>query len=180
MNSSHLTDDQLQSYLDRNPTAGGIEDHLKSCARCRQALAAYRSLYSAMAEDPGVRLAPDFAEAVMARLPRREAVAEHESIRRLNIRDSIAAFAAFMVFLAAAIYFLKPTLLAGSLAGWFGLSNLSGNQFFNDVSGYITRLNINTALILFVLLALVGIGFIDHIITRHRRQQKPISYLISI
>lgn len=180
MSSSHLTDEQLQSYLDGNQAGGGIEDHLKSCARCRQALAAYKSLYSAMADDPGVRLAPNFADAVMARLPRHDAIAEHESIRRLNVRDSIAVFAAFIAFLAAAIYFLKPTSFAETLTGWFGLSNLSGNQFFSDVAGHISKLNINTAFILFVLLALVGIGLIDHIITRHRQQQKPISYLISI
>ena len=64
----HLTDELIQDYLDGNlsESAGAIDEHIRSCNSCRAELDRYRSLSTALSEDVGFELSPDFASEVVA------------------------------------------------------------------------------------------------------------------
>lgn len=63
----HPTDEQLQQYLDQklNTDVQDIDMHLAVCADCRNKMATYQSVYSALATDPVPVLSPGFSRRVM-------------------------------------------------------------------------------------------------------------------
>jgi hypothetical protein len=179
VNHPHLTDDQLQDFLDSNiPGSDPIVAHLDGCPRCRQALAAYKGLYSAMEKEAAMELPCDFADAVMERLPQEQAAHQLSVPSRLHIKDSMAVFVAVAAAIAAAVYFLGPDVLLKPFTALFGSSQLPENQFLTDVSGYLSQLNFSTLTVIFAILTFAGIGAVDRIIAHRREHRKPISYLI--
>jgi hypothetical protein len=58
---NHLTDEQLQNYLDKNATNSKINDHLENCEQCRQNLHAYQKLYGILNNEN----IPDLSDAVI-------------------------------------------------------------------------------------------------------------------
>jgi hypothetical protein len=71
MERQHLTDDDLQNFLEVKDSPGRreVQDHLKACARCRKALEGYRRLSEMLGRDPGYRLPSHFITRVMESLP---------------------------------------------------------------------------------------------------------------
>ena len=98
---THLREDTIQAYLDRELTPAQRDEakaHIRRCAECREALAEYRRMYGALAEDVGFELPDDFA----ARTARR---AERSSLLdNLTAWGSLASAAAVVVFVA--VYYL--------------------------------------------------------------------------
>jgi len=68
MEINHLTDEQIQDFVDGNLEDENleIESHLHSCADCAREVAHYRKLSSMLAEETGFELSPDFASEVLA------------------------------------------------------------------------------------------------------------------
>jgi predicted anti-sigma-YlaC factor YlaD len=66
----HLTDDEIQAYLDLRAEglAPDLMDHLETCGTCRAAVRAYQALYARLADDRGFEAPPGFAANVIARL----------------------------------------------------------------------------------------------------------------
>jgi hypothetical protein len=179
VSQNHLTDTQLQDYLDDNISkADPIAVHLNSCRHCQQALAVYKNLYTAIEKDPGFDLSPAFAEAVINRLPNIQPVAESTDSARFHVKDSIVLFIAVAAAIAAAIYFINPEVLIKQLTGWMELPTLPENQILNEANGYFSQLNLGATTIIFAVLTFAGIGIIDRIIAHRRHQQKPVSFLV--
>lgn len=67
----HLTDEELQDYLDGNTPEmkAAIEEHLEICASCRENMQIYEGLYTRLRDESGISLSPDFAETVIAKIP---------------------------------------------------------------------------------------------------------------
>lgn len=101
MKFQHLTELQVQAYLDDSPESQPllVEAHLEECARCRANVDAYRSLYTSLASEEPPSLPTGFSRAVLGRLPL-------ASTRRFELK------AGDMTVLAAAV---GAILLAGSL-----------------------------------------------------------------
>lgn len=53
MELRHLTDEEIQDYLDGNVPSGNryVQEHLRKCERCRKALLEYQSLYLGLKKD---------------------------------------------------------------------------------------------------------------------------------
>lgn len=73
MGLKHLSDDEIQSYLDGNlrEQEESIAEHLALCEQCRDELQVYRALYSGLTDAPVESLAPGFSDRVLAGLPNR-------------------------------------------------------------------------------------------------------------
>ena len=103
MSDTHLTDDQIQSYLD-NPEITNrekIEQHLSICSICRQAVAQYRALYTDLQKDFAPAFSRNFSKNVITALSGSE-----ENRWQRYESGFIAAF--FLVGIAVSFYFLNP------------------------------------------------------------------------
>ena len=107
----HLSEDQLQSYLDgtENTRRQEMEAHLAACLQCQRALAAYRQVFSVLAQPPETSLSPSFAAQVA-----REAYSTASESSQLTewILFGISAVAG----LAVTIYLLMSSLSQEYLA----------------------------------------------------------------
>jgi len=67
---NHLTDYEIQEYLD-NPAAANaqaVQTHFNNCQQCRQQLALYQQIFSALPEEPETVLPHNFAEQITERV----------------------------------------------------------------------------------------------------------------
>jgi hypothetical protein len=178
VSQAHLNDNQLQDYLDGNIKAGDpAVIHLETCPQCQKALAVYRGLYSVIEKTPEPQLAPDFAEAVMQRLPQKYPVTAPAENGGFRIKDSLIMFIAAAVMIAAGIYFIRPDLWLKSFSG-LTAPRIPQSQLLNDTTGFLSQINVSYLTIIFIVLTFAGIAIVDHIITRRRRHHKTISFLV--
>jgi hypothetical protein len=66
MGSSHITEEDIQNYLDHNPLSNetSFHFHLKRCEHCQNSMMEYRLLYGDLKREPDVRLSEHFAATV--------------------------------------------------------------------------------------------------------------------
>jgi predicted anti-sigma-YlaC factor YlaD len=66
----HLTDEEIQAYLDgpRGKADADLRQHLETCRQCREALQDYGALYRRLADDAAFVLPPDLADSVLTRM----------------------------------------------------------------------------------------------------------------
>lgn len=66
----HLTDDEIQDYLDHNPQANDseIKIHLSECPVCSESLMLYQNIYTELSEEHEINLSPGFAAKVVGSL----------------------------------------------------------------------------------------------------------------
>ncbi|MCP4568892.1 MAG: hypothetical protein GY841_15055 [FCB group bacterium] len=175
---NHLTDNQLQEILDGNIASNDPQMvHLDDCIQCREALAFYKTLGAELSQEIEVDLSADFADQVMTQLPPEIAPATTRPYPRFIIRDRMVVFAAFAAFLATAIYFLKPATLLKAFGGLKPAVDPSNSQWLSTISDYFSAWNINPVMVVMAALAIITIGVLDQIISRHRKQRGLISFL---
>lgn len=66
----HLSDDEIQAYLDGAPPAldRDLKVHLETCAACQNAVGQYKTLYAGLADDTAYDVPSDLAQTVVSRL----------------------------------------------------------------------------------------------------------------
>ena len=72
---THLTDDQLNEYLDAalpDSARRSFEAHLEGCDQCQERLEALQYIFIGLASLPEARPSGDLTAAVLARLPQRQ------------------------------------------------------------------------------------------------------------
>ena len=73
MNIKHISDDEIQSFLDGIDMENRalIQEHLDSCSLCQNNLKTYQQLYQSISSAEISELSPDFSDRVMAELERK-------------------------------------------------------------------------------------------------------------
>jgi hypothetical protein len=179
MNDQHLTDDQIQGYLDRSIGQPGlIEAHLESCPRCRQALVDYEALYSGLNLEPELGLSANFADSVLAKIPEPIPVPDEKVAKRYTVRDSVFVFAAFAAALAAMLYMFEPGKLLKWFTGVSDLSFLAGIKMPSFLQEYISVLNNTPMMLVFIVLTIAAIAVIDHAVAQRKHHQKTASIVV--
>lgn len=98
----HLTDDELQRYLD-SPAAGRnsrMAAHLQTCSRCRHELETYRKLFGLLKSAPETSLSPHVQEEVMRCIegsPMQRRVSMEGVLFALAVLAGMGIFAYFVV-----------------------------------------------------------------------------------
>ncbi len=174
MANDHLTDQQLQDYLDgvvAPQHLSSLEGHLRHCHLCQAELRNYRLLYDELGASLPVELAPGFSARVM---------------KLIRIQKKKALFARIWEVLwpvgclAGAIAMMSRYVDLKSIATVF-IESLNPARYFD--STVITNLkvilleryNIRVDLIVFAGLTLIVIFLIDQFISKH--QSKNFSHL---
>jgi hypothetical protein len=171
--SEHLTDAEIQDYLDGNVDRdeSTLGAHLDSCSLCKKNLELYRCLYSGLSDDDGYELSVDFADKVVSSV----GLGDSRSLfpRYANVLVSIIGIVAAI---GALYYFTDmPKIIAGGAwLGWFD-SILKG-RIYASMAGYASSAGNTVSLIISGALALVTIWAVDRFMIRSKR--RPSSLVI--
>jgi hypothetical protein len=168
MQLKHLSDEEIQDYLDGNLSqeiALLAQQHLQVCQRCREALKQYESLYVELKEDKGFELSKGFPKAVLRRLP-----AEGEAESRFGFVNTLLVILGIIISVGVTLYYVDLRPLGKAFAHLlphreFGLGLL------DFIKGVLVGLNGNLGLLVFAVLTLLIIGGLDRLILgpRYRR-----------
>ena len=157
MMSNHLTEEQIQGYLDDQDRFDlkAIEEHLRVCASCQKSLEEYRKLYTALNTDLFSALPNNFSEQVVS-------VVSGSRESRWQLFESGFIIAFFLFVVAASIYFINPLAF---------LTNTATNIFIS-LSGFATKilpeLNGNLPIFIVAILIFLLVEVIDKKILRSR------------
>lgn len=161
MQLEHLTDEEIQDYLDENLSEKItllVRQHLEECHRCREALKQYQSVYVGLEDEKGFELSKVFARSVVNKLP-----AEGEAKSYLSLLNIFLALlgAAISIGITLRYVNLKPLgkaishLLPGKELG-IGLLDL--------MKGLLLGLNGNAGFVIIALLTLLFVAGLDRFI----------------
>jgi len=161
----HLTDEQLNEYLD-NETANRaeIETHLDSCDECAARLSALQALFADLDSLPEMTLSRDLA----ARFRPRPSLTVPQLPTWLTLTASLQAAAALVALIVAIPFFsiMLPQVEMPSFTTWFFEIQSLGTSWLDTISTFqmptfqpssIPTLEMST---LFIALAIVSIFWI--------------------
>ncbi len=161
MSIEHLTDEEMQRYLDGNISVENdeIRGHLEICQTCQDALELYRQVYAGLTDDRDLLLPGDFARRVTRELE------PHERARRLPEITGVAAAGAGLVLSAVVLYLLvgwQPIL------AFFSNLSLSRppflNTFVDAIGGQLAYLNGGLTIVLSGGIVLFFYGVVDRLL----------------
>lgn len=168
MQLKHLTDEEIQDYLDGNLSqeiALLAQQHLQVCQRCREALKQYEGLYLELKEDKGFELSKGFPKAVLRRLP-----AEGEAESRFGFVNTLLVILGIIISVGVTLYYVDLRPLGNAFAHLlphreFGLGVL------DFIKGILVGLNGNLGLLVLAVLTLLIIGGLDRLFfqPKHKR-----------
>jgi hypothetical protein len=165
MQLKHLTDEEIQDYLDGNlsrETTLQVKKHLQVCRRCREALKLYRSLYVGLEDDAGFELSKGFAKAVIRRLPAEAEAESHSGI--LNVLLIVVGVA---VSLGMTLYFIDLKPLGQALSDLLPGPEL-GTGLLDLVKGLLVGLNGNVEFLAIALLIFFLVASLDRLVFQPR------------
>ena len=160
----HLTDEQIQRYLDGNISRDSdAAHHLQHCPACMRQLELYREVYEGLHRDVGFELAPGFAESVMARLA---AVSEKSS--RVSLVGLILLVFGTVSVAGLALYFLEVKALTEMLASLSAIGVDFSSSFVESLRMATASLGVSMNIMLSSGLILLTFAAIDRILVRFR------------
>lgn len=160
----HLTDEQIQRYLDGDLSHDSdVAHHLHQCAVCRRKLQLYRQVYAGLEQDVGFQLTPGFAESVMARL-----VATPEKNSPISLAGLILIICGSVIMTGLALYFLGVRTLTEKLASLSAVAVGFGSSIVESLKAATASLGVTMDVALFTGLILLTFAAIDRILFRYR------------
>jgi len=173
MATEHLTDEQIQDYLDGNLSHDQVSiltEHFQSCQKCQTELAQYKSLCGVLKEDVAFDLSPSFSNAVMKAV---QADAKKALLARLwNLLLPIIGIA---VAIGVMIYYIDFKPFMKVFADSLNPGRYVDSAVLSELNPVLAKLNVNLNIIVFAGLSLLAVILIDYLISRHK--EKLFSYL---
>jgi hypothetical protein len=168
MQLEHLTDEEIQDYLDGNlssETTLQVDEHLQVCRRCRETLKHYQSLYVGLEDDTGFELSKGFAKAVIRRLPAQEEAKSHAGV--FNVLLMVLGVA---VSLGVTLYLIDLKPLGKALSDLLPGPEL-GTGLLDLAEGLLVELNGNVEFLAIALLIFFLVAGLDRLVfqPRYRR-----------
>ncbi|HOP07682.1 MAG TPA: hypothetical protein PLF13_10365 [candidate division Zixibacteria bacterium] len=165
----HLTDDEIQDYLDTGLNAIAVEQHLAECSDCREAVAAYRLIYTAAAEEPEIELSAQFTD----RLVERAVIAAKPEIvpASSSSRSYAGVFwaAGVAVMLAVLYYFTNSFDVISQLGIEYWTKFSEWTALMPSWTALWEKIGIRPDLILVPIIILALFGVLDHALRTARR-----------
>jgi predicted anti-sigma-YlaC factor YlaD len=158
----HLTDEEIQDFLDGNlspQNALSIQTHLGSCPACQQTLKQYQGLYAGLKSDQGFVLSPDFAKSVISKLP---AEAKAKSI--LDYAKTFLSVLGALFVVGVTLHFVGLRQLGRAWSHAFLPQYELSSTIIASIKSVLIGLNGNVGLLILALLALSIIAGLDHFV----------------
>ncbi len=168
---THLTDQDIQDYLDGNLSHSSrvfAEAHLETCEFCRETLKQYQSLYVGLKQDQGFDLPRSFAKSVVAKLPLAQ-----KAESGFNYSDILLGVLAILITAFTSLSYLDLGLLGKTLTHIPLPQFELGTTLVEAAKGLVAALQGNLSLLVVGILVLLVTGALDRILfqplLRHRR-----------
>jgi anti-sigma factor RsiW len=161
MQLKHLSDEEIQDYLDGNLSKAAalkMEEHLEACPRCREALKQYQNVCVGLEDDRGFELPRGFAKAVVRRLP-----AEGETESRFNYLNVFLAILGIIVAAGGTLYFVDLRPLGRAFSHVLPGPEL-GSGLLALIENLLIGLNGNVGFLIFALLTLILVAVLDRLV----------------
>ncbi len=163
----HLTDDEIQEYLDNkmSTSTSALAAHVQNCDACREQIKRYESLYTGLREEARFILPAGFVHMVIARI-------KHESEEAFSMRmlPLLIAFAGLLLGLGATFYFVGFEKLGPNWQEFSTLQKYFDPQVFSFLSNFISRLHLDFGLLGTAVFILMFMIVIDHFILRSKQK----------
>jgi hypothetical protein len=166
MSLRHLTDEEIQEYLDGNFSCENvllIERHLEICPHCQESLKQYQSLYVGLVNDEGLDLPKSFAKSVIARLP-----AEAKPKSHFNYANVFLTILGIIIAVGITFYYLDLKPLGRAILNIILPQYEFGSAFVTSVKSFLVGLNGNLSLLAFAGLTLLIIAALDRALVQPR------------
>jgi predicted anti-sigma-YlaC factor YlaD len=165
MSLKHLTDEEIQEYLDGNLSPENellFETHLKICPHCQESLKQYQSLYVDLANDEGFDLPKSFAESVLSRLPAEPEAKSH--FKYASIFWTILG----IITIGITFYYVDLKPLGRVISNIFVPQYEFGSELIVSIKNSLVSLNGNLSLLAFAGLTLLIIAALDRALVQPR------------
>ena len=155
----HLSDEQIQEYLEGGTGTAQqkYHAHLQTCEQCRQAVAHYRRLFTALAFEPTPELSPSFTDTLMLKIAA-DSSTSSQTLEWVLFAISAVAGLAITIYLMVASFSQQQLFAIGdsvrSLFSFFGTSSLLTTD--------------NAHLFLFALIVLAIISAMDKLLLQRK------------
>ena len=160
----HLTDEEIQRYLDEDiPRDAAISRHLKECAICQHEFQSYRQVYRALEHDSGFVLSSSFAESVMGRL-----TATTNGTSRSSLFNFILIILGSVITLGITLYFANGAVVIEMLKGVSSEIADIGSTLVESLQTATSSLGVSPDILLFTVLLLLMFTVLDRILLRSR------------
>ncbi|KPL00578.1 MAG: hypothetical protein AMJ90_08085 [candidate division Zixibacteria bacterium SM23_73_2] len=161
----HLTDEQIQDFLDGNLslTNKSAQKHLETCELCQEALEEYKKLHLELKKEPGFKLPKRFAADVISKLPQAPKLKSHK-----NYAEILLVILGILAGLSAILYFINWDPIVKTIT----YIPLLQFEFLFDLwisaGTILTNLKINIDLLLLSGLTLLVISILDYMVSHYR------------
>jgi hypothetical protein len=171
MELKHLTDEEIQDYLDSSPSSVDrtIEEHLKTCQLCKGALEEYKRVYAELKVDKGFELPPNFANLVLSRLPQKAPSRPHT-----NYAGIILVILGLISGISLMFYFVGWKYISQGITDILQPQLDFVSNYWGTMGRLLADLNIDFGLLFLSGLILFIISLLDHII--FHKKHKPVSF----
>ena len=163
---THLTDAEMQDYLDGNLSQKQVAifmKHLKTCNSCQNELHEYKNLYTELKSDAEIQLSANFSKSVISKIQQ-----ESPTISYARFRDILLSIIGLIIAVGITLYFVDLKPLTKSFSNIINPLVDSAIVIFTNVQNYMSILNIDINLFVVAGLILLVIIAIDHILYRHK------------
>ncbi|MBN2008688.1 hypothetical protein JW960_05040 [candidate division KSB1 bacterium] len=165
MELNHISHADLQEYVENEVGQAKrqiIERHLQYCAQCRQELAHYQSLSTALNRDIDLQINPDFADIVLHRLEAN--IAQRRFGRWLFV---IAGLASGLILLIALIIFTRTAYFQNLWMNTIVTAFRPLEKTYQLFSELLAMINIEPQVIGLASVILLSFLFMDYIFNKH-------------
>ncbi|MGB7062743.1 MAG: hypothetical protein WBF13_10400 [Candidatus Zixiibacteriota bacterium] len=168
MSLKHLTDEEIQNYLDGNLSreiAILTKRHLESCPLCREAVKQYQGVYAGLDKEEGFELSKGFAKSVVKMLP-----PQGETKSPFDLLNIFLTILGIVVGAGVTVYYVDLRPLGRAFSHVLPGPEL-GSGVVAFVENLLIGLNGNLGLLILGVLTLLIIGGLDRLLLqpRHRR-----------
>ncbi|MFH1699390.1 MAG: hypothetical protein ABIE07_02285 [Candidatus Zixiibacteriota bacterium] len=171
MNRDHLTDEQIQGFLDRSII---LDDetafHLNTCPQCQQVLSDYKAVIAGLSEEPEMALSASFADSVIEKIPELNQFESEEKSKFFIFGEKAIAAVFAVVVIAAAIYFINFEQIFANLANSFAASETTSSSSLTWFESKLSEFGKFPLLALFTFLTFALIAGIDSFVKHQRKQ----------
>ena len=170
---THLTDEELQNYLDGNMSHSQVsifEQHIESCKKCQEELAKYQSLYAGLKEEEGFALALDFSNSVMKAVR-----TEAKKVWLARLWNLLLPVLGIAVGIGVMVIYVDFEPFIKTFEDSLNPARYFDNAVLTSLTDVLSKLNVNLNLIVFAGLSLLVVILIDQLLSRHKA--KFFSYL---
>jgi hypothetical protein len=165
MELRHLTEEEIQEYLDNIPGSGNkfAEEHLRTCQLCQKTVEGYKRLYAGLKTDKSFDLSPDFTEKVFSKL---SPVPVSKS--GLNYTEVFLVILGLIIGICIPLYFMSWKHISQKITGILQPQINLIITSWNLVEKALQNLHINMNLLLLSGLTLLIVYLLDYIFFRKR------------